>query len=166
LSAELASERRLAEHAERERAERRRQIEHQREQIARDQALAPSLDALITALKTAGEAVSEQRSRFEADLAADREAGEHVAAELRACAQEEAGLHTRLHAENEALTAAEVRAQHVRDRANDAETELQTLAARLELAPEPAEQPLGDEQREALGARLERLARRREQLGP
>src|SRR5205823_10176020 len=37
---------------------------------------------------------------------------------------------------------------------------------RLGLEAAPAEEPLADEEREALSTRLERLARRREQLGP
>jgi chromosome segregation protein len=166
LRSELASERRMAEHAERQRGERERRIARVRLEIAREQELTPMIAALITALDAASEAIAEQRTRFEAELAADREAGEHVAAELRACAQEEAGLHTRLSAENEVLTSAEVRAQHVRDRAADAETELRALASRLELEPTPAETPLAEQERLQLSTRLERLARRREQLGP
>jgi chromosome segregation protein len=46
------------------------------------------------------------------------------------------------------------------------QAELVTLAARLELEASPASEPLPAEQRAALEARLERLARRREQLGP
>jgi chromosome segregation protein len=166
LRSELASERRMAQHAERQRGEREQRIARLRLEIARDQELMPVIAALITALDAASEAIAEQRTRFEAELAADREAGEHVAVELRACAQEEAGLQTRLSAENEVLTSAEVRAQHVRDRAADAETELRALASRLELEPTPAEAPLAEEQRLQLSTRLERLARRREQLGP
>src|SRR5205085_2941929 len=96
----------------------------------------------------------------------DREAGEHLAAELRACARKEAELHARLHQENEALTEIEVGLQRIRDRAADAEQELSRLAGALELAAEPAAEELPPEERGALSARLERLARRREQLGP
>jgi len=54
----------------------------------------------------------------------------------------------------------------VRDRLGECRSELEQLAARLELAAEPAEAELPEEEREALRSRLERLARRREQLGP
>jgi chromosome segregation protein len=64
------------------------------------------------------------------------------------------------------VTTAEVTAQQVRDHAAEAEAELGDLGGRLELAPEPADEALEPEQREALAARIERLARRREQLGP
>jgi chromosome segregation protein len=59
-----------------------------------------------------------------------------------------------------------VAAQQVRDSAADAERDLNELAGRLGLEPEPATEPLPGEEREALLARVERLMRRREQLGP
>ena len=49
---------------------------------------------------------------------------------------------------------------------HDAERELARLAERLGLEAEPAEEPLPDEERDALAGRIERLQRRREQLGP
>ena len=64
------------------------------------------------------------------------------------------------------MTGAEVAAQQVRDSAADAERDLNELAGRLGLEPEPATEPLPDEERESLLARVERLMRRREQLGP
>jgi chromosome segregation protein len=122
--------------------------------------------SVIEALEAAAAAIAEQRAVFEKALAADREAGEHVAAELRMCAQQEATLHAQLHSENEALTALEVRAQRVRDQVADAEEELRELAARLELEAAPAPEPLSADEREVLSTRLDRLSRRREQLGP
>src|SRR5262249_7911373 len=59
-----------------------------------------------------------------------------------------------------------VRAQQARDSDADATTELRELAAKLELSAEPADDALSDEDAEALRGRIERLARRREQLGP
>ncbi len=135
-------------------------------QSTRDEALNPALESVIGALLSTAAAISSRRERFETALAEDREAGEHVAAELRSCAQQEAALHTELHGENEALTALEVRAQRLRDQASDAEQELRELASRLELEAAPAPAPLGDEERDALRTRIDRLARRREQLGP
>jgi chromosome segregation protein len=54
----------------------------------------------------------------------------------------------------------------VRDQSADAERELTGLTDRLGLEAEPAETPLGEEERAALHGRIERLARRRGQLGP
>ena len=64
------------------------------------------------------------------------------------------------------MTGAEVAAQQVRDSAADAERELTELAGRLGLQAEPATEPLPDEERDGLAQRVERLMRRREQLGP
>ena len=57
-------------------------------------------------------------------------------------------------------------AQQVRDGAADAERTLTEVAGRLGLEAEPAEEPLEPEKRADLEGRIERLARRREQLGP
>ncbi len=166
LQAELTTERSKLERAERERAERLGRIDRLRRTIDRDERLAPCVAGLIAALEGLAEAIDERRARFQAALAEDRQAGEHLAAELRACAQQEAGLHAQLHRENEALTAVEVRVQRISDRCADIQEELARLAARLELAAEPATEALPAEERESLTTRLERLARRREQLGP
>ncbi len=166
LTAELAAERAMVERAERDRRERDARIERLRDMRERDGALAGPLAAVIAALDHAGEAIAQRRAKFDADLAADREAGEHVAAELRECAQQEAALHTQLHRESEVLTEAEVRLQRIRDQVADARAELSQLATRLALEAVPAAEPLSAEERDALAARLERLARRREQLGP
>ncbi len=67
---------------------------------------------------------------------------------------------------NDTLTAAEIKLERSRDHAAESRIELQEIAARLELEPAPAAEPLADEERESLSARLERVRRRREQLGP
>jgi chromosome segregation protein len=85
---------------------------------------------------------------------------------LRACAQEEAALQANLHAENEAVTRLEVAAQRVRDSVGESEQALRGVAQRLELEATPGAEPLGEDEQAALEARIERLARRREQLGP
>jgi chromosome segregation protein len=64
------------------------------------------------------------------------------------------------------VTGAEVAAQQVRDTAADVERDLNDLAGRLGLEAQPATEPLPEDEREALDARVERLNRRREQLGP
>jgi chromosome segregation protein len=166
LTAELAAERKMLERVERERAERTRRLERVRAGIARDQELIPAVAGVIAALQDVSGAITERLAGFEEALAADRQAGEHVAVELRTCAQKEAELHATLGQENETLTQAEVRLQRARDQAGDAEAELGRIAQRLELAAEPAEQALSDEERQNLDGRLERVARRREQLGP
>ncbi len=166
LMAELAAERQMQARQERERAERATRIQRLDAAIARDRELVPALQALIAALENATGAISEQLAGFDEALAADRLAGESVAGELRTCAQQEVTLHARLQRENESVTEAEVRLQRARDQAADSEGELRGLAGRLELEAEPAAEDLPDEERDNLNIRLQRLARRREQIGP
>src|SRR5262249_50294968 len=142
LKAELAAERRMIEQLEQERAQRLARIERTRGAIARDSALGPELATLLEALEAASAAIADCRGAFEAALADHRAAGEHISAELRECAQREAGLQSELHREHEALTEAEVKAQRSRDQAADGQAALRELASRLELEPEPAVEEL------------------------
>jgi chromosome segregation protein len=166
LVAELSAVRGERERAERERAERQGRIERMRAAAERDRGLIPTVRALIDALDRVAQSISGRRAQFEAALRSDRAAGEHVAVELKECASEEAALHARLHEAGEELTQSEVRLERVRDRLAECRRELEQLASALELAAEPAGTALSGEEREALSSRLERLARRREQLGP
>jgi chromosome segregation protein len=166
LTAELAAERSMLERAQRERAEREEWTRRLRAAIERDAALGPAAAAAIEALEAVAGAIAAKRGVFEQALTADREAGEHVAAELRACAQKEATMHTQLHGKNEELTTLEVHAQRMRDQAAEAEHELAELAQRLQLEATPAESEMSIAERDALDAQVQRLARRREQLGP
>jgi chromosome segregation protein len=166
LEAALASERRLIERAERERAERVNRIAAERERLARDEALRPAAERLAEALATAAAAVGTRLEALEAELQADREAGERLAGELRAFAAQESQVQARLKERGEEVTRGEVRAQQARDRAADAGRELARLAAKLGLEAEPADEPLDETDRTDLEARIERLRRRREQLGP
>jgi chromosome segregation protein len=156
----------VAERAARERAERAARIERLAAALVRDQTLLPLAHRLVAALTGALEAIRVRVEALEAELLADREAGEGVASALRACATEEAEIQNRLRERGEAVTAAEVRAQQVRDAEHDAAQELSALAARLGLEAQPAPEPLDAETAEGLRARIERLQRRREQLGP
>ncbi len=166
LTAELAAERGMRQRAERERGERAARLQRLNAAVVGDEALVPAVAEVLTALREAHEAVRARCDGFEAALAADREAGEHAAGELRACAAQEANLHQRMGTENDSLTQAEVALQRARDQAADAEHELAALAVRLELAAEPATEALQADARATLQSRLERVARRREQLGP
>ncbi len=169
LQGELAAERRQAERLEREHSERLRRLEQLRIQHAADTALQPLAVRLAAALADAGEAVAGRVAELDAELARHSAAGEEMAGELRACAAGETELQARLRAEGEAVTTAEVGAQRLRDQTAEAELELRTVAERLELPEQDGaegETQLDEEQSQALSARVERLQRRREQLGP
>jgi chromosome segregation protein len=166
VTLELESERRARERVGRGRLQREQAIARLEAAVVADERALPAVRLAVEALRGAASAIPMQAQRFEQELEADRQAGEEIAARLRACAQREAGLQAQLHLENEALTHAEVGAQRARDRAEEGDADLGALAARLELAADPASEPLSTEERDGLGQRLERLARRREQLGP
>jgi chromosome segregation protein len=169
VEGELAAERRQAERVARERVERVARIERLRAQHAADVMLAPLAERLAETLRSAGEAVQERVGELEAQLASDREAGEEMAGELRDCAGQEAEIQAALRGAGEAVTGAEVAAQRLRDQAQEATQEAQAVAEKLELSEQARTEqvePLADDQVEALAARVERLQRRREQLGP
>ena len=69
-------------------------------------------------------------------------------------------------AASDELTKAEVEAAHLGDRRAEAERELAAIAERLGEEVPPAEQALSEEERAEIDRRLERLERRRAQIGP
>ena len=166
LLGDLRAEQRLAERIERERDERAGALEALRNGAERDLALSADAERAAAALEAARDAVAIRRDALQVELDEGAAAGDETAAALKACAQEEAELQGRLKRASEAVTGAEVAAQQVRDAAADAERDLNELAGCLGLEPQPAAEPLPDEEREALTQRVERLGRRREQLGP
>jgi chromosome segregation protein len=176
LAGELASERRQSDRLRRDAEHRRAQLARLRAQLAADRDLSPRAARLGVALGETAEAVRERVAGLEQELAADRMAGEEMAGELRRCAALEAEIQAGLRGAGETVTTAEVAAQRLRDQAEEAELECKTVGERLGLpAPESLEAegaveqavgPLDEEQLVALRTRVERLTRRREQLGP
>jgi chromosome segregation protein len=166
LAAELEAERGRARRIDRDRAERERSLEALRTGAERDAELAAAARRATRALQSARVAVETRRDVVGSEFEAGAAVGEQTAATLRACAHEEAQLQGTLRRASEAVTATEVAAQQARDAAAEVERELTEIAARLALEPKAADAPLPAEEREALEARIERLRRRREQLGP
>jgi chromosome segregation protein len=171
IVAELRAEARLAEQVQRARAERRARIDSLAARAERDRSTATAAERAGAALGQAREAVALRRDAAAAELEADEERGRAVADELRGCAREEAELQGRLRRASEAVTATEVRAQQARDTAAEREGERVRVAVALghdpaaEIAAALAE-PMDDEARTELQVKVDRLARRREQLGP
>jgi chromosome segregation protein len=166
LEGELAAERRVAEQAAKARQERSGRMAYLQSQLTRDRALGPAAGRVADVLAVVHEAVMARMREMEAALAADRAEGEGVAAELRACASQEAEIQRRLSDRNETVTRAEVRSQQLRDQEAEAALELGALAEKLGLEPEPRDEPLPVEEAVQLRQRIERLIKRREQLGP
>jgi chromosome segregation protein len=166
LDGELAAERRAVERVERERTAREQRSAALAGQRERDAELLPRAERFAAVLELLGATLDMRLAALDEELAADRDAGDALAGELRECTTAEAGLQARLRERADALTVTEVAAQQARDQAGDAQAELEALAARLGLEAAPAGEPLEESERVALRERVERLARRREQLGP
>ncbi len=166
LEGELAAERRAVARIERERLAREQRAARLATQAELDAALRPRIDRFAAVLELVGVALEQRLAALEQELATDRAAGDALAGELRECTSAEASLQARLREHADALTAAEVQAQQARDQCDDAEAELRQLAGRLGLDSAPGEEQLEESERSALRERVERLARRREQLGP
>jgi chromosome segregation ATPase len=127
--------------------------------------LLQSAGQLCEATATARDAVGERVAALEGRMLGAGD-GDEVAAKLRACSQQEAEIQQRLRAAGEAVTEAEVSATQLRDRRQEAAAELDRVAQKLGRELAPASEPLAQGEREEIDGKLERLARRREQLGP
>ena len=168
VAAELAAERRVADRLEHERRERVARVESLERSLDQDRALLPHAESLGTSMRSALEAAESWRDRFDQELSADEARSESFAAELRELARREYDLQGRLRQASETLTQEEVRVAQVRDREQHVAAEVAEIEQRLGTDGSPGDepQPLSEEERAELEARLERLERRRERLGP
>ena len=166
LEAELRAERRMEEHARRERIARRDRRRLAEAGIAHEVRVVGAARRARAALAAALEAVRARHEELEGRLEAGRRQADASADEVRARAREEAELGRRARDAGGAVTHVEVRLERARDAAEHARAELEALAAGLGLAAEPAAAPMTPQRRDELSARVERLGRRREQLGP
>jgi chromosome segregation ATPase len=127
--------------------------------------LAGTLAGLCAALALARDAVGRRASGVEERVIGAR-AGDELATELRDCSRVEAELQAELRGIGERVTAAEVGAAQLRDRREEAESEWGAILAKLELEEQPEPRRLEAEERARVETAIERLIRRREQLGP
>ncbi len=127
--------------------------------------LSEALATLCVALASARDAVGTRAAAVE-ERVVGAQAGDELALELRECSRVEADLHGELRLIGERVTEAEVRAASLRERREEAAAEWGRIVAKLELVPAPEPAALEDDERAAVEASIERLIRRREQLGP
>ena len=163
LEAELTAERRHAEGAERARQKRLRDREELERRISLERETLPALGRARDALRRLAERLEERAAKL---ARAEGDDGGDVAAELRQCSQQEFGLQTELREASEAMTVAEVEATQLRTRRDESTAELQRLGAALGEELGAAAEAVGDDEREAIEAKLDRLDRSREQIGP
>ena len=166
VAAELAAEERIAARLAAQQKGATARLTALASGLKRDRELIPQTHQVLAVLERAAKSVAEVRARFDAELAGDGGKGDGVAQQLRTLAGKEAALQAALGTAGEAVTVAEVELQRLRDRAKESAELTTGLASALELEDGPADQPLSSEQRDQLGSLVERLAKRREQLGP
>ena len=135
------------------------------DRVERQATLLAALAGLCEAAAEARDAAGERTAALERRMLGHG-SDDDVTEALRSCSREEAELQAKLRAAGEAVTTAEVAVAHLGDRRAETAAELQRLAAVLGREIEPGAASLDDAEREQIELKLERLARRREQLGP
>jgi chromosome segregation ATPase len=137
-----------------------------RERVATGEELLDDVRAAAGAVAAVETAIRNRVERIEAKVVGEEGDGDAIAEEMRACSRQESELQVEMKAASDALTEAQVEAAHLGDRRADAARELATIAERLGEEVGPAEEPLSEEERGEIDRRLQRLERRRAQIGP
>jgi chromosome segregation ATPase len=137
-----------------------------RKRLAAGEELLDDVRATAAAAAAAEAAIRARVERIEQRVVGGEGDGDEIAEEMRACSQREYELQAEMKAASDKLTEVEVEAAHLGDRRAEAAKELGSIAERLGEEVLPAEQPLSDEERAEIDRRLERLERRRAQIGP
>jgi chromosome segregation ATPase len=137
-----------------------------RKRVADGEGLLDDVRGALAAIEGIGAAIRARVERTEGRVVGGQGDGDEIADELRACSQQEYELQTEMKAASDELTKAEVEAAHLGDRRSEAAKELASIAERLGEEVPPAERAMTDEERADIDRRLERLERRRAQIGP
>jgi chromosome segregation protein len=143
-----------------------RHREQLRKRLAAGEELLGDVRAAAAAAVAAEAAIRARIERIEQRVVGGEDDGDEIAEEMRACSQREYELQAEMSAASDRLTEVEVEAAHLGDRRAEAAKELASIAERLGEEVEAAEQALGEEERADIDRRLERLERRRAQIGP
>jgi chromosome segregation ATPase len=143
-----------------------RHREAMRKRVADGEALLDDARAALAAIEAVGAAIRARVERTEGKVVGGKDDGDEIAEELRACSQQEFELQTEMKAVADELTKAEVEAAHLGDRRAEAERELAGIGEKLGEEVPSAEQAMNAEERAEIDRRLERLERRRAQIGP
>jgi chromosome segregation ATPase len=137
-----------------------------RQRVAGGEELLDDVRSALAAIEAVGAAIRARVGRTERTVVGGEDDGDEIAEELRACSQQEFQLQAEMKTASDELTKAEVEAAHLGDRRAEAERELAAIAERLGEEIPAAEEALSDEERAEIDRRLERLERRRAQIGP
>jgi chromosome segregation protein len=138
-----------------------------RKRVATGEELLDDVRAALAAIEAAGAAIRARVERTERTVIGGEGDGDEIADEMRACSQQEFELQVEMKSASDELTRAEVEAAHLGDRRAEAERDLAAIAERLgEAKLAAAGEALSGEERAEIDRRLERLERRRSQIGP
>jgi len=137
-----------------------------RARVAAGEELLDDVRAAATAATAAEASIRARVERIEATVVGEEGDGDAIAEEMRECSRQESELQVEMKAASDALTEAQVEAAHLGDRRAEAAKEMASIAERLGEEVEFAEEALGDEERADIDRRLQRLERRRAQIGP
>jgi chromosome segregation ATPase len=137
-----------------------------RERVAAGEELLDDVRAAAAAAGAAEAAIRARVERIEAKVVGEEGDGDAIAEEMRECSRQESELQVEMKAASDALTEAQVEAAHLGDRRAEAAKEMASIAERLGEEVESAEEALGEEERADIDRRLQRLERRRAQIGP
>jgi chromosome segregation ATPase len=137
-----------------------------RKRLAGGEELLDDVRAAAAAASAAEAAIRGRVERTEQLVVGGEGDGDEIAEEMRSCSQREYELQAKMKAASDRLTEVEVEAAHLGDRRAEAAKELAAIAERLGEEVEPATAALSEEERAEIDRRLERLERRRAQIGP
>lgn len=137
-----------------------------RERVAAGEELLDDVRAAAAASAAAEASIRARVERIEAKVVGEEGDGDAIAEEMRECSRQESELQVEMKAASDTLTEAQVEAAHLGDRRAEAAKEMASIAERLGEEVEPAEEALGEEERADIDRRLQRLERRRAQIGP
>jgi len=137
-----------------------------RQRVAAGEELLDDARSATAAIGSAEAAVRARVERIEARVVGEEGHGDTIAEEMRSCSQREYELQAEMKAASDRLTEAEVEASQLGDRRAEAARELATISERLGEEVAAEEQELSEEERAGIDRRLERLERRRAQIGP
>jgi chromosome segregation ATPase len=143
-----------------------RHREQLRKRLAGGEELLDDVRAAAAAAAAAEVAIRARVERIEQQVVGGEGDGDEIAEEMRICSQREYELQGEMNAAADRLTEVEVEAAHLGDRRAEAGRELAAISERLGEKVPPASEPLADEERAEIDRRLERLERRRAQIGP
>ncbi|HKZ14745.1 MAG TPA: AAA family ATPase [Solirubrobacterales bacterium] len=143
-----------------------RHREKMRARLAGGEELLDDVRAALAAVEGAANAIRARVERTESTVVGNEGDGDEIADELRTCSKIEFELQAQMRSVSEELTQAEVEAAHLGDRRAEAEREMALIVEKLGEEVPPAEAAMTEEERADIDRRLERLDRRRAQIGP